>query len=138
MYKHIGVPVDLAHREQLDKALDTACTLASTFGARMTLLAVAGPAPGGAAHSPRELAGKLDALAATLADRSGQAVATRVEVVGDPVADLDRTLNRQFHELEVDLVVMASHMPGIRDYVFHSNAGFLASHTDLSVFVVRD
>ena len=63
---------------------------------------------------------------------------TRVEVVGDPVADLDRALNRLFHELEVDLVVMASHIPGIRDYVFHSNAGFLASHTDLSVFVVRD
>ena len=138
MYRHIGVPVDLAHRDLLDKALDTACALTSTFGARMTLFAVAGPAPGGAAHSPRELAEKLDALAVTLAGRSGQVVTTRVEVVGDPVADLDRALNRLFHELEVDLVIMASHIPGIRDYVFHSNAGFLASHTDLSVFVVRD
>jgi nucleotide-binding universal stress UspA family protein len=138
MYEHIGVPVDLGHHDRLGKALDTACALASAFGARMTLIAVAGPAPGGAAHSPRELAEKLDALAVTLAGRSGQAVTTRVEVVGDPVADLDRALNRLFHELGVDLVVMASHIPGIRDYVFHSNAGFLASHTDLSVFVVRD
>ncbi len=61
----------------------------------------------------------------------------RSAVVGDPAADLDRALDRELHELGVDLVVMASHLPGLRDYVFHSNAGFLASHTDLSVFVVR-
>ena len=46
-------------------------------------------------------------------------------------------LDEQFHALGVDLVVMASHVPGFREYIFHSNAGFLASHTDLSVFVVR-
>lgn len=76
-------------------------------------------------------------LAAELAEASGVAVDSRVDVVGDPAADLDKTLDRQFHELGVGLVVMASHVPGFREYIFHSNAGFLASHTDLSVFVVR-
>ena len=33
--------------------------------------------------------------------------------------------------------IMASHVPGFRDYVFHSHAGKLATHTDLSVMIVR-
>ena len=37
----------------------------------------------------------------------------------------------------VFLIIMASHVPGFRDYVFASNSGYLASHTDLSIFVVR-
>lgn len=138
MYEHIGVPVDLAHRERLDKALRTACALAEAFGARMTLFGVTAPLPGSAAHNPKEFAQRLAALAAELAERCGQPVEARAEVVADPVADLDRALNRCLHELGVDLVVMASHVPGFRDYIFHSNAGYLAAHSDLSVFVVRD
>lgn len=137
LYRHIGVPVDLAHREKLDKALATATGLAKCYGARVTLVAVTGPAPGEAAHNPKEFRAKLDAFAAELAAESGVEVDAQTEVIGDPVADLDKALDSQFHELGVDLVVMASHVPGFREYIFHSNAGFLASHTDLSVFVVR-
>ena len=39
--------------------------------------------------------------------------------------------------LRIDLIVMASHVPGVAEYVFASNAGYLASHADLSVLVVR-
>ena len=39
--------------------------------------------------------------------------------------------------VDADLIVMASHIPGLADYVFSSNAGYLASHSKLSVFVVR-
>lgn len=138
MYEHIGVPLDLAHRDRLEKSLRTAGELAQAFGSRVSLVGVASPAPGQAAHSPRELTEKLEALAEELAERCGRPVAAEVAVTGDPVGDLDRVLNRQFHALGVDLVVMASHVPGFRDYLFHSNAGFLAAHSDLSVFVVRD
>jgi len=137
LYRHIGVPVDLAHRDKLGKALATATDLAKCYGARVTLVAVTGPAPGEAAHNPKEFRAKLDAFAAELAAESGVEVDAQTEVIGDPVADLDKALDSQFHELGVDLVVMASHVPGFREYIFHSNAGFLASHTDLSVFVVR-
>ncbi len=137
LYRHIGVPVDLAHRDKLGKALATAAALAKCYGARVTLVAVTGPAPGEAAHNPKEFRARLDALAADLAGDCGVEVDAQTEVIGDPAADLDKALDRQFHELGVDLVVMASHVPGFREYIFHSNAGFLASHTDLSVFVVR-
>ena len=138
MYKHIGVPIDLAHRERLDKSLATASALGSAMEIPITLICVAGPAPGKAAHNPAELNRKVQALADELNKQSGVPVAAHVAVTGDPVADLNKTLNRIFHESGVDLVVMASHVPGFRDYIFHSNAGFLASHTDISVFVVRD
>jgi len=138
MYEHIGVPLDLAHRERLDKALRTAGELGAAFGSDISLVGVTAPAPGKAAHSPRELTQKLETLAEDLADQCGRPVTAHVAVTGDPVADLDRVLNRQFHELGVDLVVMASHVPGFRDYLFHSNAGYLAAHSDFSVFVVRD
>lgn len=137
LYRHIGVPVDLAHRDKLGKALTTATELAKCYGARVTLVAVTGPAPGEAAHNPKEFRAKLEAFAAELGETSGVEVDAQAEVIGDPVADLDKALDSQFHELGVDLVVMASHVPGFREYIFHSNAGFLASHTDLSVFVVR-
>jgi hypothetical protein len=32
---------------------------------------------------------------------------------------------------------MASHVPGFKDCVFSSNAGHLASHAPMSVYVVR-
>jgi len=114
-----------------------ACVHARRDRRDVTLVAVTGPAPGEAAHNPKEFRAKLDAFAAELAAESGVQVDAQTEVIGDPVADLDKALDRQFHELGVDLVVMASHVPGFREYIFHSNAGFLASHTDLSVFVVR-
>ncbi len=138
MYRHIGVPVDLAHRDKLDKALRTACSLSATFEARISLVGVTAPAPGSAAHNPAEFADRLDELAGELAEYCGHPVAALTEVIGDPAADLDRALDKRFHALGVDLVVMASHVPGFREYIFHSNAGFLASHSDLSVFVVRD
>lgn len=137
MYHHIGVPVDLVHRERLRKALDTAVGLARQFDARITLVAVTGPTPSAVAHNPAEFEKRLADFAAELARTAGRNIAHRARVTGDPVADLDRILDREFHELGVDLVVMASHVPGFREYIFHSNAGFLASHTDLSVFVVR-
>ena len=36
-----------------------------------------------------------------------------------------------------DLIVMASHTPGWLEHVFHSNAGYIACHAPVSVFVVR-
>jgi nucleotide-binding universal stress UspA family protein len=32
---------------------------------------------------------------------------------------------------------MGSHVPGFAEHLFSSNAGYLASHTDISVFIVR-
>ena len=41
-------------------------------------------------------------------------------------------------EIKADAIVMASHKPGISDYVIGANAARVVSHAPHSVFVVRD
>lgn len=137
MYKRIGVPVDLEHPQRLDKALAAASALAATFGASVHLVAVTSPSPGAVAPDPEAFGERLAAYADECSARHGADFTPHLCVCDDPATELDRTLSEAFHALETDLVVVASHVPGLRDYVFSSNGGWLASHTDLSVFVVR-
>jgi nucleotide-binding universal stress UspA family protein len=55
----------------------------------------------------------------------------------DPTADVDDALEQAAEEIGADLIVMASHVPNFADFIFASRAGYLASHSHLSVFVVR-
>jgi nucleotide-binding universal stress UspA family protein len=137
VYERIGMPVDLAHPETLEKAAATAAALARTFGASIDLVAVTSPSPGEVARDPHAFGEKLAAYAEDCSRRHGVTFTAHTRICDDPTVELDRTLSEAFHELRVDLLVVASHVPGLREYVFSSNAGWLASHTDLSVFVVR-
>ncbi len=136
-YTRIGVPIDLAHADRLEKALYTAGALASQFGLDVVLITVVSPAPDAGARSPKEAQQRLENLAQAFAKEHRVTCAAEVRVTGDPAADLDDVLNKCLAELQVDLVVMASHIPGIRDYLFQSNASQLAAHSDRSVFIVR-
>lgn len=137
MYNHIAVPVDLAHRDQLDRALETTAQLARTWHARVTMVAVTSPAPGSVAHNPTEFAREAHEFCVDVAQRLGLSAHPDVVVCSDPSADLERALDREFHRIGADLVVVASHVPGFREYIFSSHAGWLAQHSDLSIFVVR-
>ncbi len=137
MYEKIGIPVDLSHEQQLDKALETAAALASATGASLHLVSVTSRSPGPVAHNPEEFAERLAAFAEKRSKQFDTVFTPHVVVCNDPSAELDESLDAWFHEHGVDLVVIASHVPGYREYVFSSNAGWLASHTDLSVLVVR-
>ena len=137
MYKHIMVPVDLAHAESIDKAIATAADLAKRYDARLTLIGVTLSGPSSVAHTPEEYARRLEAFAAEQGERHGVAMVPHTVVDPDPVVELDGVLKKQIEALGVDLVVMASHVPDFRDLLFHSNAGYLATHTAVSVFIVR-
>lgn len=137
MYKKIAVPVDLSHTEKLDKALNTAADLATHYSAELFLLGITSSAPSGVAHNPKEFAEKLAGFAASQSTARGVEFKTDAAVSTDIAVDLDKVLDQEIHRLGADLVVMASHVPGFRDYIFGSNSGYLASHTDVSVFVIR-
>lgn len=137
MFRRIAVPVDLAHPEKLDKALATAVELAQLYAAELLMVAVTSSAPSAVARNPDEFRDKLEAFAQRRSEGRSVAFVPQMLVAKDPSAELDHLLDKHFHNKGVDLVVMASHVPGFRDYVFSSRAGFLASHTDLSVLVVR-
>jgi len=137
MYHHIAVPVDLTHTDELTGALRTAADLAGLYRAKLTLVGVTGPAPSEVAHNPSEFKTKLEQLAERLQAQVGQSVNVHVVLTADPTVDLEKALNSAFHELGADLAVMATHVPTFSDYVFRSHGNYLATHTDLSVLLVR-
>ncbi len=137
MYQKILVPVDLYHTEQLAKALKTAAVLAAQFDCPVVYASVTASAPSALAHTPQEFAAKLERFAAGEADTHGIRGTAMPIVSPDPSVDLDGRLLDAVAESGADLVVMQSHVPTITDYIWPSNGGSIASHSDASVFIVR-
>jgi nucleotide-binding universal stress UspA family protein len=137
MYQTIMIPVDLAHIDALEKALATAAELARTFSASLIAVGVTATTPSPIAHNPTEFSNKLHAFAADQSTRRGVPFTAKAVISPDPAVDIDDTLEKTANEIGADLVVMATHVPGVMEHVFASRAGYLASHSSRSVFVVR-
>ncbi|MEH6575962.1 MAG: universal stress protein [Amphritea sp.] len=138
MYKKIMVPVDLLHIERLEKALVTASDLSKLYGIPVCYVGVAAALPSLIAHNPDEFTLKMELFGKTQADKYDlKNVTTAAYISHDPAVDLDNTLMKAAEDIGADLVVMASHVPGLVEHIFASNAGYLASYAKVSVFVVR-
>lgn len=137
MFRHIMVPVDLGHTDRLDRALNVAADLGCHFGARITYVGVTSNVPTPVAHTPEEFAQKLSHFAATQGELHGITdIATHAVISHDPAVDMDRMLVKAADDVGADLVIMGSHIP--RHFDFGSHGGRLASHSDISVMLVRD
>lgn len=137
MYTSIAVPVDLENVDLLPKALRTAVDLAKHYDATLHYIGAATQTPGPVARTPAEYKAKLEAFAAEQGKQHGVKAKARPIISLDLTADLHRELMEAIEEVGADLVVMASHVPGVREYLISSNAGTIASHAEISVFVVR-
>lgn len=137
MYKKIVVPVDIGHVNTLEKALATSADLAKHYDAELHYVGVTVTGPSSVAHNPLEFADKLRAFAEEQANKRGIEIETHAVTSVDLVRDLDNVITNAINELDADLVIMASHVPGFAEYIFASNAGYLASHSKISVFVIR-
>ncbi|MCB1741686.1 MAG: universal stress protein [Gammaproteobacteria bacterium] len=137
MYEKIMVPVDLAHLDQLQKAIKTAADLARLYASRVCFVGATTPTPGPMAHTPEEFKARFEAFAAEQQAALGVPIEARVYIAHDPSIDLDDTLLRAISETGADLVVTASHNPGFAEHLFASNSGYLAAHAPVSVLVVR-
>lgn len=137
MYNRIMVPVDLGHVESLDKALSTARDLAGHYKSEIVYVGVSAATPSSMAHTPAEFAEKLSALASAEAEKGGVKTAAHPITSHDPAVDLDPMLLKAVDETGADLVVMASHIPSLTDYLWPSNGGTIASRAKVSVMVVR-
>ncbi|GBD42932.1 Universal stress protein F [bacterium HR40] len=141
MFRDILVPVDLHDPEIWQKALETAVTLAETFGARLHLQTVL-PDVGIASlaqYFPPDWEEKMRASALSELEKLAQrAVPETVEVsLLVSAGSIWREIVRAAEERGCDLVVMGSHRPGLRDYLIGANAIKVAEHVPCSVMVVR-
>ncbi|MDU9003840.1 universal stress protein [Sedimentitalea todarodis] len=132
------VPVDLVHAARLGRALKVAAELAGLYNAEICFVAVTASTPGPAGHNPQEFAAKLEAFAQSEAETHGVAASSHSIISHDPAIDMDRALLKAREEIGADLVVMASHVPGIADYLFPSHGGRMAQHAGVSVMIVRE
>lgn len=137
MFTNIMVPVDLAHLEALEPALDVVANMAKQYDTRITYVSVTANTPSSIARTPQEYEQKLEAFAQERHKVHGQPVSIKVYSSTDPVANIDSLLEKAIAEVNADLVMMATHLPSHLDIVMPSHGGKLATHTDVSVFLIR-
>ena len=138
MFKRILAPVDLAHLETIQRALKITAEEAHHHNVPVTYISAAASAPGEIAHNPDEFRAKLKAFAQEQAEAWNIDTTAMAVITHDPAIDIDDALLQAVKDTGADLVIMASHKPGFADYFWPSNGGKVASHTNASVFVVRD
>lgn len=137
MYKTIMVPIDLAHLPQIAGAIDTAGDLARHYGATLAYVSITAETPTAIAHNPEEFRARLSAFAAEQAARLGVEISAKAYAATDPSIDIDKTLLEAISDTGADLVVMASHRPGLADYFWAAHGAWLAKHAEISIFLVR-
>nr|WP_320142873.1 universal stress protein [uncultured Cohaesibacter sp.] len=137
MFNTIMVPVDLRHTSKLEKTLTIAADMARTNEAAVIFVGVTGPEPGDLGHTPAEFGDRLQAFASAQMQARGINATAHVIVANDPAVDLNKKLMEAVEATGSDLVIMASHIPNISDYIWSSHGGHLASHSRASVFLVR-
>jgi nucleotide-binding universal stress UspA family protein len=137
MFKSIMIPVDLENPESADGSVRFAAERLAGDDVKLTLVGVTGSAPSAAAHNPAEFKENLEALATRLSALHGVAIEAKAMHDNDVATHLGAALVDTSIQLEADLIVMTSHVPGVIEHVFSSNAGYVASHAKCSVVVLR-
>jgi nucleotide-binding universal stress UspA family protein len=138
MYSRILVPVDLANVDGLTKALDLAAKTATDNDATVVYVGVVDAVPTTSSRTEGEKAKEaLDAFAADQARRYEVKTADQIALRGDLHFNIGPEVIETAKKAECDLIVMASHIPGFKEHIISSNAGYVASHAPISVFVVR-
>lgn len=137
MYKQIMVPVDLMHKDHLEKSLGVAADLAKHYDASVCYVGVTIDQPSEIAKNPEEFKEKLDKFADQQSSLHGISTSSRAFIAHDIVLDVDDVLLKAIKETQVDLVVMASHAPRLTDFIWPSNGGKIATHSNVSLFIVR-
>ena len=139
MYRGILIAVDLDEPSSWSKALPAAVALANANGARLTLGTVLTDASvrleaQWSVTAYREFVEIAQARLHGLARDCGYAqpgILVGRGAVGSGILDMAR-------EIDADLIVLASHRPGAKDYLIGANAVHVVRHAPCSVLVVRE
>jgi len=136
MYKSILVPIDLVHPE-VGQAMIKRAVLLSDDNAKITLLHVIGDIPAYVeSYLPEgQLQKGLAETKATL-----KALADAIDVKADIVVRYGSpspVILDEADERDIDLIIIASHHPGIKDYLIGSTASRVVRHADCSVLINR-
>ncbi len=136
MYKTILVPIEMAHVAEGKANIDLAAQHAAE-GAKIILLNVVEDIPNWAAVE----------LPAGLLDKSLESSQAELKAIANAAGMKVQVVVRTGHsyntilevakEKNADLIIIASHRPGLQDYFLGSTAAKVVRHANCSVLVVR-
>ena len=136
MYKTILVPIDIAHIDKGRAMIDVASTHAGK-DTKLILLNVVEEIPNWAAAELPE--GILEHSRQTSLDEMNA-----IAKAGDLEMEVEVRMGRSYRtilevaeEKHVDLIIIASHRPGLQDYFLGSTAAKVVRHARCSVLVTR-
>ncbi len=136
MYKKIVVPVDLAHTDRAGTMIEAAKKLADD-DAQIILTNIIEEMPSHiAAELPGAYAEKSKSTALKKLQRIVQEAGFDVEIdvrVGQPAKAILAVADNN----EADAIVIASHRPGLQDYLLGSTAARVVRHAECTVVVIR-
>lgn len=142
MYKEILLAVDLGHPDTQDRAVSTALEYCRAFGAHLHIITVVpdfGMSIVGsffpAGYEQKALEQARDTLHAFTADRLPADLKAQ-HIIGH--GTIYQEILRSAEAVGADLIIMASHRPGLEDYLLGPNAARVVRHASTSVLVVRD
>ena len=136
MYKKILIPIDPAHRER-GEAMISAARNFSGDDAEILLLSVVEGVPSYVeAQIPREVIDKSKETAALVLEEIAKAAGlkARAEVRSGQAYPV---ILGVADEVGADLIIVASHRPGLQDYFLGSTAARVVRHANCTVLVVR-
>lgn len=136
MHKTILVPIDLAHVAEGKSMIDFAISHAAD-DTKIILLYVVEEVPNWAAVSiPADIIDKSLEDARTelkaIATAAGRKMEVEIRTGHSYVTILDAAENKN-----ADLIIIASHRPGLQDYFLGSTAAKIVRHAKCSVLVLR-
>ena len=136
MYSTILVPIDMAHVAEGKSNIDLAAQHAAA-GAKIILLNVVEDIPNWAAI---ELPAGLIDQSMESAQNELKAIATAAGLKMEVEVRTGHSYNTILDvakEKDADLIIIASHRPGLQDYFLGSTAAKVVRHASCSVLVVR-
>lgn len=142
MYQTILVPVDLGDKHSWRKAIPTAVTLCESFDAGLIVMTVIPEIglPVIGQYLPQDFAGRVreqvqGQLKAFVQSQIPPGIDVQPRVV---VGKIYQEIIHAAAEADVDLIVMGSHHPDLKEYHLGPNASRVARHARHSVMIVRD
>ena len=142
MYQKILVPVDLSDKHSWRKAVPTAVTLCESFDAGLIVMTVVPDIgmPVIGQYLPQDYSTRVKQQISMQLKAFVQAqIPPGIEVQRRiAVGKIYQEIIHAAAEAEVDLIVMGSHHPELKDYLLGPNAARIVRHAKTSVMVVRD
>ncbi|WP_231573614.1 universal stress protein [Thermopetrobacter sp. TC1] len=142
-YKNILLPIDLGHASSWKKALPVALDLARLYGAHLNVLTVIPDVgmPVVGSFFPADFEKKAREKAQEALEKwMDENLPEDLDVKADAyvaVGTIYDEIIAVANKLNIDLIVMASHRPKMKDYLLGPNAARVVRHARQDVLVVR-